>query len=509
MSRLRILFVEDSASDADLEERELRKGGIVFESKRVVYEREIRRALDEFDPHLVICDYGLPGTDGLKVVQLVRTLRAELPFIFVSGTLGEERAIETLRNGATDYVLKDQMTGLVPKVRRALKEVEQRANNRRLEEHLRQAQKMEAIGRLAGGVAHDFNNLLTVINGYAQALIDAQSHDPNAVAQLTEIIKAGDRAATLTRQLLAFSRRQPLSVAPVNVNRIVLEMESMIRRLIGEDIDLVVRTPPPPGYVLGDPSQIEQILMNLAVNARDAMPGGGTLTIETSVMTAGSGDLASGRTGPHVLISVIDTGHGMDAETLAHIFEPFFTTKPPGKGTGLGLSAVYGIVTQAGGAIDVKSEPGQGCRLDVYLPRVDAAASIRNEPAAVPAPVRAGPKGVLVVEDFEPLRNLMVMELLREGFRVLVAKDGVEAVEVAKATQGIDLVVCDIVMPRMGGKEAAERIRASTPGMRFLFVTGYADQAIVDGLGEDILPKPFSPRELVGRVRVLMAKGGA
>ena len=377
-SDLRIVFVEDSPQDAELEERELRKGGLQFDSMRVWTREDCVRALKQFKPDLIISDYSLPEMDGLAALKIASEICPNVPFIFVSGTIGEERAIESLKRGATDYVAKNQLKGLMTKVHRALKEAEEREEKRWLEEQLRQAQKMESIGKLASGIAHDFNNLLTAIIGYSELVLNQTRNDDPLRQHIEEIKKAGERAASLTRQLLAYSRKQVLQPRVLDLNAVIAELDKMLRRLIGADIELVTRLAPELGQVKIDPSQIGQIVINLAVNARDAMPQGGKLTIET---TNAQLDEAYARKnvavtpGQYVMLSVSDTGCGMDAQTQSRVFEPFFTTKEIGKGTGLGLSMVYGIVKQSGGDIWVYSEIGRGTVFKIYLPRAEGVLS--------------------------------------------------------------------------------------------------------------------------------------
>src|SRR5437867_1639542 len=385
-SDLRIVFVEDSPQDAELEERELRKGGLQFDSMRVWTREDCVRALKQFKPDLIISDYSLPEMDGLTALKIASEICPNVPFIFVSGTIGEERAIESLKRGATDYVAKNQLKGLMTKVHRALKEAEEREEKRWLEEQLRQAQKMESIGKLAGGIAHDFNNLLTAIIGYSELVLNQTRNDDPLRQHIEEIKKAGERAASLTRQLLAYSRKQVLQPRVLDLNAVIAELDKMLRRHIGADIELVTRLAPELGRVKIDPSQIGQIVINLAVNARDAMPQSGKLTIET---TNAQLDEAYARKnvavtpGQYVLLSVSDTGCGMDAQTQSRVFEPFFTTKEIGKGTGLGLSMVYGIVKQSGGDIWVYSEIGRGTVFKIYLPRAKGVLSRLKSPFKV------------------------------------------------------------------------------------------------------------------------------
>ena len=512
---MRILFVEDSQHDAELEEQELRRGGVVFVTRRVETRQDLERALSEFRPGLVISDYSLPDMDGLKVLQIVRRIAPEVPFIFVSGTIGEERAIESLKNGATDYVVKDHLGSLASKVHRALREVEERAEHRRLEEQLRQAQKMEAVGRLAGGIAHDFNNLLTVINGYSHMISSRLPTGDALRADAEEILRAGEQAASLTRQLLAFSRKQILAPVVLNLNRIVSELEKMLHRLIGEDVELVTSLDPGLGNVKADPGQIEQVIMNLAVNARDAMPNGGKLTLETANVSLDEGFArhhSGAQSGPHVMLGVSDTGVGMDQETQSHLFEPFFTTKEQGKGTGLGLSTVCGIVKQSGGTIWAYSEPGQGAAFKIYLPRVDVPADA-SKPATRRRDLPKGTETILIVEDAEGVRNLMQLILTRNGYTLLVAENGEQAFQRVEQHPGpIHLLLTDIVLPRMGGPEIAHRMRALRPGIRVLFTSGYTDRGVVENgvleSGIAFLQKPFAVDELCRKIREVLDSPG-
>jgi PAS domain S-box-containing protein len=385
---------------------------------------------------------------------------------------------------------------------------------KRLEAELRQAHKMDAVGRLAGGVAHDFNNLLTVINGYSELALGALGPADPVRAQVEEVRKAGERAAGLTRQLLAFSRKQMLQPKVLDLAALVADLGKMLRRVIGEDVELVARPGTGPTWVTADPGQLEQVVMNLAVNARDAMPRGGRLTIETRaadpdlVTLPDGGDLPPG---PYVLLAVSDTGTGMDEATRARVFEPFFTTKELGKGTGLGLATVYGIIKQSGGHIAVDSRPGHGTTFRVYLPAAAVPRSAAGErPAAVASP---GPTGetILLVEDDEEVRMLALRTLQDAGYSVLDAATGDRALQVAQSYGvSIRLLVTDVVMPGMCGRELAERLLAEHPGLRVLYVSGYTDDAVVrHGIESDrvhFVPKPYAPAALVARVREVLGE---
>jgi PAS domain S-box-containing protein len=380
-----------------------------------------------------------------------------------------------------------------------------------LEEQLRQSQKMEAVGRLAGGVAHDFNNLLTAISGYAELLQAKFEPGETVRGYVDEILKSSGRAAQLTRQLLAFSRRQVLQPKTLDLNSVVSNMEGLLHRLIGEDVDLSTSLDPALASVKADQGQIEQVIMNLAVNSRDAMPKGGRLSIETRNV-----DLDSGysdrhgrlRSGPHVLLAVSDSGIGMNAEIQSHLFEPFFTTKDKDKGTGLGLATVYGIVKQSGGDIWVYSEPGRGSCFKVYFPRSEEAAESTTKEATK---VRSRPakETVLLAEDSDVVRRLLKELLLAGGYKLLEARHGVEALELSKNFEGtIDLLLTDMVMPQMSGRELAENLMPLRPGMKVLFMSGYTEDAITrQGVmtpGTAFLEKPFTPDSLARKIRALL-----
>jgi len=382
---------------------------------------------------------------------------------------------------------------------------------KRLEEQLLQSQKMEAVGQLAGGVAHDFNNILTAIVGYTDLLAAELASNVRQLEDLEEIRKAARRAAALTRQLLAFSRKQVLEPRIIDVNAVVLNLDKMLRSLISENIELKTDLADNLGAARADPNQIEQVIMNLAINARDAMPDGGTVTIETGNVTlddAYAGQHVSVIPGEYVMLAVSDTGCGMDAKTQSRIFEPFFTTKPAGRGTGLGLSTVYGIVKQTGGNIWLYSEPGKGTTFKVYLPAIAALPEDIGKVAPAEAP-RRGAGTVLVVEDDEQLRRLTHRALDAQGYTVLVADRGGTALDIARRHKGeIDLLLTDVIMPDTNGRKLAETIRAARPGMRVLYMSGYPDGAIAShGMlepGVAYLAKPFTTEAITRRVREVL-----
>ena len=515
---LRLLHLEDDPIDGELIVTTLIEGGIPCQSQRVDTRQAFVAALKEGRMNVILADYSVPGFDGMTALTLARQHCPDVPFLFVSATIGEELAIDTMLQGATDYVLKQRLGRLVPSVQRALRELDDRAERKRVEEALRQSekqfrqsQKMEAVGRLAGGIAHDFNNLLTVIMGYSQVLLTELGPQHPLRGKIEETLKAGERAATLVRQLLTFSRKQSLDPKILSLNTAVTSLESLLSRLIGEDVKLVCKLDPANGRLRADQAQLEQVLVNLVVNARDAMPKGGTLTIETTQVELTRSPvyyLTPLPPGSYVRLAVSDTGCGMDRKTQSHIFEPFFTTKEEGVGSGLGLSTVFGIVTQCGGAIDVTSRVGHGTRFDLYFPRVESdvisTALIRSSGQS-----QRGTETILLVEDEPSVRTLIRDELRKLGYRVIEAKNGIEACLLATQQAGLfQLLLTDIVMPGMDGRELAQHLSVINPDLRTLFISGYMDDVgIMVGQEEgttSFLQKPFTPEVLAGAVRNLL-----
>jgi PAS domain S-box-containing protein len=385
---------------------------------------------------------------------------------------------------------------------------------RLLENQLQQARRMEAVGRLAGGVAHDFNNLLTIIKGYVELALKRCAEQPELRGNIQRIEDAAERAVTLVRQLLAFSRKQVLKPKVLDLNSIVLNMDKLVRRLMSERIEMKTQIDKNIGAVKADPGQIEQVILNLIVNARDAMPNGGKLLIETGNIELDSTfghDQASIKPGPYVMLSVTDTGIGMSAETLAHIFEPFYTTKESGRGTGLGLSTVYGIVKQSGGHVSVYSELGKGTTFKVYLPRVDDPV---QAPATVEAPGSASAEGaetILLVEDEPAVRELARMVLSERGFSVIEAQSPEDAVRLAgKHGVEIHLLLTDVVMPGMSGHDLAKQLTARHPNLRVLYMSGYTHNMIAENgtleEGLSFLQKPFTPQVLTQKVREVLSR---
>jgi two-component system cell cycle sensor histidine kinase/response regulator CckA len=518
---LRILFLLGQPEEVQRLEDELRRAGFQLAGHRVLTRDDFLSALDA-PSDVILADLDLPGFDAPSALQLLRQRGLDIPLILIANSDGEDRAVAALRAGAADYLLRDRLARLGAAVQRALEQrrqneerqaqgrlLEQRA---RLEEQHRQAQKMEAVGRLAGKVAHDFNNCLTVITGYTElALAQLPSEHPVG-AFLLEVRKAGERATSLSRQLQEFSRKEAVAPVVLDLNELLRRMEQTVRRLIGEGIDLALDLAPAPSPVKADPGQLEQAILSLAGNAREAMPAGGSLSLHTrpvdltGAAALGFPDLPSG---PYLRLSVRDTGGGMDEATRARLFEPFFTTRGPDKGAGLGLAMVYSIVKQSGGHIEVESELGKGSTFHIYLPRVEGAAPDTKPPPGL-LKVPGGTETVLLVEDEDRVRALARLALASSGYTVLEARDGQEALDICQREQGpIHLVVTDIVMPKMSGRELADRLAALRPGIKVLFLSGYPEDAVLrqgvtQGKGRAFLQKPFTPAVLARRVREVL-----
>jgi len=641
MKTLTILNIEDSEEDYKLVLRHLTKAGYELYSEKVETAEAMRSALASREWDIVISDYRMPTFSGLEAFRVLKESGLDIPFIIISGTIGEETAVNTLLAGVNDYLMKGNLSRLAPAVERGIEEVKNRriqrsteaalrrseeryrllfeknplpmwvydvdtliflavniaaeehygysaeefrtmtikdirpaedaaaleanlsqtpgmidvgdewrhkkkdgsiinvevtshalmfdgkkarlvlANDvtkriqaeeelRKSEEQLKQSLKLESIGRLAGGIAHDFNNMLTAINGYSELTLRRLDENDPLRPNIEEIKKAGERSAELTKQLLAFSRRQMLQSKVLDINQVVSDTVLMLERLIGEDIDLVTVLDSNTANIEADPGQLSLVILNLVVNSRDAMPDGGTITIETKNVfldDAYARQHVSVKPGPYVMLSIGDTGIGMDAQTQQQIFEPFFTTKEVGKGTGLGLSTVYGIIKQSNGNIWVYSEVDKGTVFKIYLPQITESSSPIEE--AKPTDSFLGTETILVVEDEDMVRNLTVEVLESCGYEVLQARNGIEALDFCKSyKEKIDLLITDIVMPQIGGRELAERMLHEDPSLCVLFTSGYTDDAIVrHGILEEdanFIQKPFNLDDLGKKVRELL-----
>jgi two-component system, cell cycle sensor histidine kinase and response regulator CckA len=508
---LRVLLVEDSELDAELLLRELRQHGFETTCQRVDSRSGLEQALAANSWDLVLSDHNLPGFSGTEALQLVRRAAPDIPFIVVSGSIGEDHAVEAMRAGAGDFIVKGKYHRLIPAVERELREAEHRQEQRRTtaalvesQQQLRQAQKLEAMGRLAGGVAHDFNNLLTAILGFADLVLGGLAADDPNRPDIEEIRAAGKRATDLTRQLLAFSRQQVLDQTVLDLGAIVEDVTRLLQRVIGGHITLTTQSQPGLWSVKVDRTQIDQIIMNLAVNSRDAMPNGGTLTIETANVdvTADDEPKRPPRAGEYVMLRVQDSGAGIPADILPRIFEPFFTTKGENRGTGLGLSTVYGIVQQSHGSLFVDTAPGKGTSFTIYFPRTLDVVSFDRPP--IERATARGDETVLLVEDEDGVRELASRVLRKQGYSVLATSSPDEAIDTMAARNGsVDVLLTDVVMPGMSGPQLAARLRAVYPSLRVVFMSGFTgDNVNLDQLrGEDILAKPFTPADLARRVR--------
>jgi two-component system cell cycle sensor histidine kinase/response regulator CckA len=508
-SPLKILHLEDDPLDRELVRETLEAEGILCEVACVETREEFVNELGRYMPDLILADYKLPSFDGLSALEIAKEKAPEVPFILVSGTMGEDPAIETLRNGATDYVLKQRMASLGHAVLRAMREIDLRAEKADLRKQLVSAQRMETVAMVAGGIAHDFNNALTGIIGFSELLKAELEGKESALRDLDEIRRCAERASVLTRQLLTFARRQAMDPVRLDLNAVVVEVMRLLRKVVGARVDIGEVLAEALPVVKADQGQIEQVLMNLCINSRDAMPGGGRIVVETASVVRGPGDLTANpdaSPGPYAVLSITDTGSGMDEAVRLRMFEPFFTTKTPDKGTGLGLPVVYGIVKQHGGFIDVCSEPGKGTTVRVYLPAVKGAAD-----GAAPVfvePLRGGAETILLAEDDDMIRELIVQILSGLGYKVIPAPDGREAVAAAKGAKDLPLAIIDVVMPRMNGKETYEALVGDRPGMRVIFISGYAPEAVRDSLimtpGTPFLQKPFGVTALARMVREVL-----
>jgi two-component system, cell cycle sensor histidine kinase and response regulator CckA len=521
----RVLYVEHNEADIDLTQKHFSQAAAHLNLEVVHSATNALTRLQEDTFDLVLSDLRLTDMSALDLLSEAKHRGVTVPFVIITGKGDEGAAVAALKLGAYDYILKrdNYLTQLPYAIDNAIARSQLAQSNRqlrielaereraeaekaRLEEKLRQAQKLESLGQLAGGVAHDFNNLLNVVIGYA-SLLQSDPGTEKVNEWATEILKAGARATSLSRQMLAFSRKQNLKLDAIDLNETVSDMSSMLRRLIREDIELQIHPASDLPCVMADANQIQQVIMNLAVNARDAMPEGGRLIITTSKEDldrehASSVGLVPGS---YAVVRVRDTGHGMDRETQTRIFEPYFTTKDVGKGTGLGLATVHGIVAQSGGAVHVMSEVGAGTTFSIYLPagRENAPATISSV-VTMPNVVAIGT--ILLVEDEESLRTLSKEVLQAKGYSVLEAANGATALDVASSHPGaIQLLVTDMIMPGMQGRELILRMRQQYPGIKVLCITGYSDPSAIAGLGVGLLEKPFTPSTLVIKVAELLA----
>ncbi|MBN2103457.1 response regulator [bacterium] len=514
MSRkpLRVLIVEDSEDDALLLVHALQQGGYSPEYKRVYTRDAMIAALDKETWEVIIADYLMPRFSAPDALQIIKERHLDVPFIIVSGAIGEETAVTAMKAGAHDYIMKDSLTRLIPAIERELREVEMHRkkkqaeeDKKRIEEQLIQSQKMEAIGRLTGGVAHDFNNLLTAIRGYADMSFDQIDKDTQLYHDIKEIQICTERAMNLTRQLLLFSRRQPMEFNYIDLNKTIENLLGLLHRIIGEDIEVRYDLTPEILIVFADQTSIEQMIMNLVVNARDAMLEGGKVTIRTEKIQLNQPDvknISNAYPDQFVFFSVADTGSGMDQKVIEHIFEPFYSTKEFGKGSGLGLSVVYGIIQQHKGWIEVKSEKGKGSIFNVYLP-LSSTAHTRKESLDLPLNIRKGEgERILVIEDEASVRHFAKRALEKGGYQVFVAMDDQEAMDVFEKERGdFQLIFSDVVLPNTNGIKLVENLLKKNPKMKVLMTSGYTDQKsqwkMIKDKGFPYLQKPYTFEKLL------------
>jgi signal transduction histidine kinase len=507
--KLRVLIVEDYERDAALLVRELQRGGYELTFERVETPQAMNAALANQVWDIVISDFAMPHFSAQGALALVRERQMDLPFIIVSGTVGEEAAVEAMRAGAHDFMPKGQFSRLLPAIEREMREAAGRVERRAIEGQLRRAQRMEAIGHLTGGIAHDFNNLLAVIIGNVDALLDLVRESPDLTEFANEVLKSAMHGADLTRRLLAFARQQPLSPEVVDLNERLPAIVTMLRRTLGESIHVSATLFEDLWLTLIDPSQVEDALLNLAINSRDAMPNGGALTIETANAYLDDHYAllhAEVIPGEYVALSVTDTGDGMSAEIIERAIEPFFTTKEPGKGTGLGLSMVYGFAKQSGGHLSIYSELGVGTTIRLYLPRHRGQISTRQSPSTHEVPMPSGGESILLVDDNAPLRRIAIRWLTGLGYKVRDAASGHAALAILEGGERFDLLFTDIGLPNgISGIELAGLAKQIQPALKILYTTGYAKVQTWNGDPSDephhLLRKPYRAMELAAKLR--------
>jgi two-component system cell cycle sensor histidine kinase/response regulator CckA len=504
---LSVLMVEDSDEDTELLIRVLHRGGYDVSFERVDTPQGMSATLEKRAWDVVICDFSIPHFSGADALRLLREKNLDMPFIYVSRTIGEETAVNALKQGAHDYVMKGSLKRLLPAIQRELKEAQQRREKAQLERQVRQQERFEAIGRLAGGIAHDFNNVIGAILGWAE-LGQIEAPNGSRLQDRFRLIRdQAERAAGLTTQLLAFARRQVLKPVKLDLNKSISEMRRFLASGMEEGIDFKLILDPDLDVILGDASQIGQVIMNLCINAKDAMPSGGRLIIETNNVEIDEefcNRKSYGRPGSYVMLVISDTGIGMDAATIDRLFEPFFTTKALSKGTGLGLATVYGIVKQHDGFLNVYSEVGKGTTFQVYLPSSTGAVS-RRRPDIATISV-AGRETILISEDHEGIREVADEILTSYGYTTILAADGQEALRLFRQDlTKIDLVILDVAMPGLSGPETFSQMKAIRPDLPVVFTSGHTSESASlnsnIAAGAVFLQKPYTPKTLGQVVR--------
>ena len=505
---LNILHIEDSREDSELIRKMLQGNGFQCQITRVESRPEVFDELEKHSFDLILADCKLPGFSGLRALEIAHALKPETPFVFVSGTIGEETAIESLRNGATDYVLKDHLSRLVPAVRRALAEAEERTMCRQLQQRLREAGRLEAISTLSNGIAHDFNNILTIILGHA-SLLTMEHENPARVLEISGTIsEAARRGSEIVQQLLAFARKSDGHVAPVDLNRYVQTNLKNIKGSLPARIHLSFESSENLPNILADVGQLDRMLSNLITNSVDAMADGGRLTLSTKLVSASEipnllPDLAKEN---YACLTVTDTGKGIDSTTREHVFEPFFTTKERGRGTGLGLPVVYGLMQAHHGFVDVKSEIDKGTTVSLFFPVAKQPASSPPPTAHQPDPALNGSETILVVEDEADVSCFLQAMLQSHGYHVLCAADSDEAMTLFKEHRGeIQLVFSDIGLPKEDGITLCEKLRALKPNLSLILASGYPTKEFRERINElgpqAFLSKPYNIHDILETVR--------
>jgi signal transduction histidine kinase len=500
--KCRILHLEDDPLDAELILRRLEADGLDCQIDRVDTEAAFLQALECGGIDLVLADFSLPGADGMEALRLARQVKPDVPFLIVSGVIGEEAAVDSLHNGATDYILKDRLSRLTPAVRRALDEAALRRDRESLGDQLTRSQKLEIFGELAGGVAHDYNNILTIIMANSGLLMAGLAEGTRLHKHASQIEYACGQAASLTRQLLVFSRDRGRDAAVLDLNGIVQNAESMLARLLPENVELAVSPSADSLHITADRGDLEQVLINLVLNARDAIRSHGTIRIETGRIQKDRQAL--------VFLKVRDNGAGMSSEVKARVFEPFFTTKPEGSGTGLGLATCRRLIQSMDGQITVKSHPGRGTEFCILWPAAQGGGGSQSQ-----IPVRAEmPRGcekILLAEDNHMLRDMIAGQLEELGYEVLQASNGIEGLDVFAPSKDNPpvLIIVEVALPRLSGREMGRLLQRSSPDLRVLHTSGHSDHTIA-ALGfqlpaGDVLRKPFTLAELTLRVREILS----
>jgi len=505
---LNILHIEDSKEDSELIGQMLSNNGFQCQVTRVETGPEVFDALEKNPYDLILSDCKLPEFSGMRALEIAHALKPETPFIFVSGTIGEETAIESLRDGATDYVLKDRLSRLIPAVRRALAEAEERRMRRQLQQRLHEAGRLEAIGTLSNGIAHDFNNILTIILGHA-SLLTMEHENPDRVLQISGTIsEAGRRGSEIVQQLLAFARKSDGHAAPIDLNRYIQAHLNALKERLPSGMDLTFEPAKDLPTVLVDASQLDCILVNLIANSIDAMSAGGRITLSTRLVPATESPDLLPELGSenYVCLTVADTGRGIDSATREHVFEPFFTTKERGRGTGLGLPVVYGLMQAHHGYVDVKSEMGNGTAISLFFPAPRPNEANPPPVAHTSDPSLSGSETILVVEDEEDVGLFLETMLKSHGYHVLRAADFDEALNLFREHQSeIGLVFSDIGLPRVDGIALCEKLRTLKPGLPLVLASGYPTKEFrerINALGpQAFLSKPYNTPDILQTVR--------